>query len=892
MWDVLLTTFADRHQLPDQMRPALDELIRQALALTALAHSTPPDLATTLARPRPLVSDDAPTVTHDGTVAALGTGRLPLQSSPEQTALPPRYEDLGAIGHGGMGDVRRVRDRTLHCTLAMKIVQDHLVPDPIALSRFIEEAQITAQLQHPGIVPLHELGVLADGRPYFTMREVQGRTIGAVTHEVHAATRAAASGRAEWHAGASGWTFRRLVDALHRVCETVAFAHAHGVIHRDLKPGNVMVGDFGEVLVLDWGIAKVLGAAGGSDADLRSYRASREQLATRAGSVAGTPAYMPVEQATGDHARVGRASDVYSLGVMLYELISGELPYEGSSVAYVVMAEPRPLRELAPVDDELKQICARAMARDADDRYADAGAMAAELATWLDGSRRREQALAVVGEAEALKPAMAQRISEAEAMDAEAKAQLQQIPPFAPVDVKKPAWALQDGAAQHWREVQIKELGYLQTLRAALTLVPDLPEAHALLAAHHQERHAEAEAEGNELVAMQREVQLRAHDDGRWATYLRGDGAVSLDTDPVHVDVDLYVYEEVDRRLVPKFMRALPRTPIRELALPMGSYLLRLSAPEHEPIHYPVVIRRLQHWDGRGPDGTPHPVPLPRKGELGPDEVYVAPGWYASGGDPLARNSLARRDVWIDGFVTTRFPITVEQYLEFLNDLVARGELDELSRHLPPAPAWEESRSEDERNEQEFGRGKDGRVVLARGDLRWPITMVNWFSAAAYGEWRAARTGLPWRMINELEREKASRGVDGRHFPWGRYLDPTFCHMRHSHVGVGRALKASVDGCPVDESPYGVRGMGGNVRDWCRDAFQPEGPRIVDGRPILSNGEGLQGPGAGGVHRICRGGSWLDPDFMCRTAFRDSPPAIYRDTMISFRCVRSFPAPR
>src|SRR5690606_17346235 len=113
--------------------------------------------------------------------------------------------------------------------------------------RFVEEAQCSAQLQHPGIVPVHELGRLADGRLYFTMREIRGRTLTEVIAEVHEA-----SGDGEWRPGPSGFTFRRLVDAFHRVCEAVAYAHHRGVIHRDLKPDNVMLGEHGEVLVVDW----------------------------------------------------------------------------------------------------------------------------------------------------------------------------------------------------------------------------------------------------------------------------------------------------------------------------------------------------------------------------------------------------------------------------------------------------------------------------------------------------------------------------------------------------------------------------------------------------------------------------------------------------------------
>jgi serine/threonine protein kinase len=165
-----------------------------------------------------------------------------------------RYEDLGLLGTGGMGEVRRVRDRDLGRTMACKVIHAEMMEQPALLARFIEEAQASAQLQHPGIVPVHEIGRMADGRFYFTMAEVKGRTFTDVIAEVHGASRGD-----RWEPGAAGWTFRRLVDALARACEAVAYAHARGVVHRDLKPENIMLGAHGEVLVVDWGLAKVLG---------------------------------------------------------------------------------------------------------------------------------------------------------------------------------------------------------------------------------------------------------------------------------------------------------------------------------------------------------------------------------------------------------------------------------------------------------------------------------------------------------------------------------------------------------------------------------------------------------------------------------------------------------
>ena len=297
-----------------------------------------------------------------------------------------RYEDQGLVGRGGMGEVRAAYDTKLRRALAIKtLLTGEDSGDSRGLARFLDEARIMAQLDHPGVIPVHELGLDARGRLYFSMPLIRGRDLG----ELYALA----------HAGDRDWTRERLVSALLRVCEAIAFAHSRGVLHRDLKPANVMIGPFGETYVMDWGIAKVLGSDPldpERSRNLETYRGSGDEaLRTGAGSVVGTLGYLAPEQARGEPAEeVDERADVYSIGAMLYELLAGCKPYDthdGPRPAHAVLHElchtpPAALRTLAhDVPAELEAICERAMAWDRNERYPSVSALGDDLRAYLEG---------------------------------------------------------------------------------------------------------------------------------------------------------------------------------------------------------------------------------------------------------------------------------------------------------------------------------------------------------------------------------------------------------------------------------------------------------------------------------------------------------------------------
>ena len=249
-----------------------------------------------------------------------------------------KYRVVGELGRGGMGTVYLAEDTALGRRVALKVVAT-AASAPEAAERMLREARILAGLEHPGIVPVHDAGALPDGRVFYAMKRVDGLRLDALAGTLALAER---------------------LRIFRRICEAVAFAHARGVIHRDLKPENVMVGSFGEVLVMDWGVAKVL-----SDPASPGSPAAGGATGTADGTVIGTPDYMAPEQAEGAVERTGPRADVFALGGIL---------------GFLLRPEPSPPRPLSAV-------IAKAKARLPEDRYATAGELSAEIARYLEGER-------------------------------------------------------------------------------------------------------------------------------------------------------------------------------------------------------------------------------------------------------------------------------------------------------------------------------------------------------------------------------------------------------------------------------------------------------------------------------------------------------------------------
>jgi serine/threonine protein kinase/Flp pilus assembly protein TadD len=379
----LLETMAQEHVEAHQGDP------RRSLAAVSVA----PDVRRQLHR----VPDDDVQASLDSLAPAGSTdpdATGPLAPGPEESNASDRdrsgsgalrYRILRAHARGGLGEVFVAEDQELHREVALKEIRQDCAHDLHSRGRFLREAELSGRLEHPGIVPVYGCGQHSDGRPFYAMRFIRGESLREAVGRFHDAA------GPDQDSGARRLVLRGLLGRFVAACNAVAYAHSRGVLHRDLKPDNIMLGPFGETLVVDWGLAKVIAqteaeAAAGDGPTLRPQAAN--VAATQAGSAVGTPPYMSPEAAAGRGDQVSVASDIYGLGATLYAILTGRPPVEGKDPAEVLhrvsrgeWSSPRQVRSGIPA--ALDAICRKAMALHSGDRYATALDLAADAEHWL-----------------------------------------------------------------------------------------------------------------------------------------------------------------------------------------------------------------------------------------------------------------------------------------------------------------------------------------------------------------------------------------------------------------------------------------------------------------------------------------------------------------------------
>jgi WD40 repeat protein len=369
--------FQEQGRLTPERRQVLDQLVAEYLRAHEEGAQSPAIRAigeTAEYRPEGLTEDlPDPQATLIDPAARRGC-LLPF------TIPSARYEILRLHAKGGLGEVFIAFDKELHREVALKKIRPQYEGDTAHVGRFVQEAEITGGLEHPGIVPVYGLGEYSDGRPCYAMRLIQGETL--------------AEAVCKFHSGDSAVTLRSLLGRFVAVCNAVAYAHHRGILHRDLKPSNVMLGKYGETLVLDWGLAKPIGQEATSsvlfpsDEPTLLPHSGDSSIHTVMGSTLGTPTYMSPEQASGRLDELCQSTDIYSLGATLYTILTGQAPIAGPNKSEILRrvkegAWQRPRLVKPDVPRPLEAVCCKAMALKPSDRYPSALALAADVEHWM-----------------------------------------------------------------------------------------------------------------------------------------------------------------------------------------------------------------------------------------------------------------------------------------------------------------------------------------------------------------------------------------------------------------------------------------------------------------------------------------------------------------------------
>ena len=736
---------------------------------------------------------------------------------------PDKYEVRKKLGAGGFGDVYVAFDTDLNREVALKMVRGQRPSE-----RFLDEAQVMGQLEHPHIVPLHDLGVTANGKLYYTMRMVRGRTLGGIITGL----------KKEVPEDVEKYSLTRLVQIYLQLLQAVSFAHGRGVVHRDLKPGNIMLGAHDEVQLLDWGLAKLIGS------DKTDVRTSRE-APTVEGATLGTPHYMAPEQ-VGGGGEIDERADVYALGVILYELLTLRVPFRGT-VGQILAAHeceaPKPPRQVAPdreVPLELERICLTALCKDPAERPRSADELYRQVQEWLTATverqKRRELATVKLEEGRERLDDYRRRKAELDVLEQEAAAVRTRYHGYQPVAEKDELFATEDRLRRRRDELLEVAGEVADRLTGALEIDPEYAASRELLADYYWEQFIDAEMRADEPSRRYYEQLIRRYDDGRRAAALLGSGTVTLASDPPGATVVLHPLEERQLQLTAGPGKTLGTTPHGPFELAMGRYLVTVERDGARPLRYPLHITRSRRVEAT--------VRLFRDEEIGAGFAHVPAGPFLAGGDPAASSPLGRDLVHTGDFFIAVHPVTLGEYLEYLQDLARRD----------PGAAMKRGPRNGEHAPTYLLRAADG-VALPQWDedgkewdLRRPVAGISWHDADDYCAWRSRRDARSYRLPTELEWEKAARGVDGRLFPWGDRFDPSLANMRDSRPTMG---PVAVDEFPTDVSIYGVRGTAGNLREWTST-------RLVTGADDHER-----------EWCVVRGGAWFAPALYSRVATRD-----------------------
>ncbi len=490
-----------------------------------------------------------------------------------------RYVVGQELGRGGMGVVRLVKDLDVGRQVAMKTLNPDDPDHESLIQPLVEEAQTTGQLQHPNIIPVYELGVLPNGEVFYTMKAVSGMTLKDVLRRV----------RAEDEETLKDYTERKLLHVFEQICLAMHYAHNSGVVHRDLKPDNVLLGAYGEVLVMDWGIAYVIG---------------RESMLARPGVVVGTPHYMAPEQARGEIDRVDGRADIFSLGVMLYEILTLTTPITTGDTELALdqvrtmRQAPRPVtgRNGNPVPTALADAVVRAMAPHPEDRFPNARMLYDMVESYLEGSAETERRQRIAMQELAIGIQAYDRYMELrrgrEKLDRKIARREVRVHQWDPVSNKRELWDLKT-RYDHMELVVTQSFSTaINHFHRVLGLVPEQPQAKAALAQLYWTRFEEAERrDDNASMMFFADQVLKFNDSDAGGPLEKGQGQITVRSFPEGAEILLFDFRSGVPDPTLESGRRLGIAPAANVELDMGLYLVMARKSGYRDSRQTIFVR-------------------------------------------------------------------------------------------------------------------------------------------------------------------------------------------------------------------------------------------------------------------------------------------------------------
>ena len=744
-----------------------------------------------------------------------GTDRL---TGSIQELLASRYKKLSVLGKGGLGEVLACDDTVLQRTVALKV--GHAKGDIDSYSTKVilaREAQIISHLEHPNIIPIYDAGTDPLRGPFYVMRQVTETSLEMILHQ-----------RKTGEGNPHDYTLNRLLRYFLQVCNAVDYAHHRGVIHCDIKPANILLGDYGEVLLVDWGLAQ----------------SRNHPLGVRG----GTLGYMAPEQMDTTIERLDWRTDVFALGAIIYEILAGAAAFEEarSSDVTAIGKDPKriykmPARPSAKsqveIPREVEDVVMQAIAVERNDRLETVRELADAIDEWIEGSKQKERQRIEADKSADAGDELAERYHEFVESRPEKltvfRALRADVVPWAPLDDKQDLWDSED-IVRVTDALQVRTFhSAVSAYERALDSVPGHTRARRGLARLYWAELQRARRRGEALDQVAYEQLLREVDDGTFVRELQRDGSLDLTIGAHAGRVTLGKLVERQRRLVAGSSEVIEQRPYLQRSLPAGRYVLTSTVGDStQTVSYPLNIE---------PGGRCRiVVDPPQACHIGANEVVIPGGVARIGGDAFASEADELVIVDVPAFVLQRSPVTFGQWSEFL---------DEVRKH-------------DEAMATQY-------APKLRVDVpdhpNVPVFGVSAVAAEAYARWLSEKEARKWRLPTEVEWEKAGRGTDGRIYPWGDHFDALFCKMRDSRPGTPMAEPIAT--FEWDVSPYGVRDMAGGIADWCIPDPRRTAPR--EPREVVS-----------------RGGAWCDWSIDCRLASRRRYLATEHSARVGVRLAR------